>query len=372
MKIGIFVEADLKQAGGVQEYARGLARALQDKGEEVWLITPRLSGGTRGACLPAGRVKTLGRRILIKPLAKLCGTALAVPLTYAKPSEIKNFLDSENFEVIHWQAPFSLLGYQLLWQARKQPVTKIATFHIYSQSKWLWLLRLFLWPLRPLIRLFDVRIAVSQAAQEFAQKLFGADYLIIPNAVDTTRFKPSQQEDQNTILFVGRLDRRKGVMYLLSAFAIIKRQFPRARLVIVGQGPQEKMAKKFVEQHDLRDVKFSGYVPASDLAHFYQQASICCFPAIANESFGIVLLEAMASAKPVVAFDIEGYREVLTGDLARWLVELKNIDALAQALLELLKKPRLCRRYGQLGWRIAQQYAWPQISQQILETYQRC
>lgn len=372
MKIGIFVEADLSQAGGVQEYARGLAKALQDKGEEAWLITPCLFGGTSLRGYQARGVKNLGRKILLQPLAKLFGTALAAPLTLAKPSEIKNFLDSESFDVIHWQAPFSLLGYQLLWACRRAKITKVATFYVYSQTQWWWLLRLWLWPLRPLIGLFDVRIAVSQAARQFAQKLFGADYLVVPSAVDTKKFKPGQGENQNTILFVGRLDRRKGIMYLLPAFKIVKQQFSRARLVIVGQGPQEKMAREFVSRHGLPDVEFAGYVTASLLPRSYRQAAICCFPAIGNESFGIVLLEAMASAKPVVAFDIEGYSEVLTGELSRWLVELKNTDALAETLLELLQKPRLRRRYGQLGWKIAQQYAWPRISQQILEVYQRC
>ena len=366
MKIGIFVEADLKQAGGVQEYARGLVKALRDKGEEVYLITPR-GYQARG-------VKNLGRQILIKPLARFFGTALAAPLTFASFSEIKEFLRKENFTVIHWQAPFSLLGYQLLWSCRRQrELVKVSTFHIYSQSRWLLFTGLFLLPSRPLVGFLDVRIAVSQAARELAQKLFGGEYLIIPNAVDTKKFKPGLPAGRqvSSILFVGRLDRRKGVMYLLRAFEIVKQKFPRARLVIVGQGPQEKMAKKFVNQSDLQDVEFAGYVSASALPRFYRQASICCFPAIGNESFGIVLLEAMASAKPVVAFDIEGYREVLTGELSRWLASLKDIEALAANLLELLKKPRLRRRYGRLGWQTAQQYSWPQISQQILKVYQR-
>jgi len=367
VKIGIFLEADLRKPGGVQEHARGLAKALSDKGEEVYLITPR----SKEEKTAKKGVKFLGQRWEPAILMKITGSSVPAPFTWACFSEIKDFLIKEKFDVLHFQAPFSLfLGYQLLWSARKQKIVKIATFHIYTESRWAVLMSLFLRPLRLVVNLLEARIAVSQAARKVAQKMFPGEYLIIPNAVDLSRFQPGK-EQKNQILFVGRLDKRKGVMYLLKAFVKLKKRILSARLVIVGKGPYEERAKEFVKEQSLEDVEFKGYISDKELPKFYQQASVVCFPSLGGESFGIVLLEAMASGKPVVAFNIDGYREVLVGRLSRWLMPLKDVEVLGRALLILLKNRSLREQYGRLGLQTVRQYSWPQVSSRILKVYKR-
>jgi len=114
------------------------------------------------------------------------------------------------------------------------------------------------------------------------------------------------------ILFVGRLERRKGLDCLLAAYGKVKKEFPNLRLIIVGTGAKLAKYKSTVEEDNLTDVVFAGFVPKKNLPRYYSSADISCFPATSAESFGTVLLEAMANGKPVVASNVGGYNEVLS------------------------------------------------------------
>ena len=238
MKIGIFLEADLAKPGGVQEYARGLYDYLEKTGHQVCLIVP----GRVSKEKEKRRVKSLGKRWELKKLAWLEGTSVPGAITFARIGQIKAFLKKENFAVIHFQAPFGLLAYQLLWALRQEKTVKVATFHVYRESNLIpFLVNFSVGPfLRWLARNLDVKIAVSQAAQEFSQKMIPGKYVIIPNAVDFSRFHPQGEKIKKfldaklNILFVGRLDSRKGVLPLLQAFFLVKEKFPAVRLIIVG------------------------------------------------------------------------------------------------------------------------------------------
>lgn len=175
-----------------------------------------------------------------------------------------------------------------------------------------------------------------------------------------------------SILFVGRLEKRKGLSYLLKAYKQVKQEVPDSRLIIVGPGTRlRKKYERQVRHYGLQDVIFVGYVSYNELPRYYKTADIFCSPATGGESFGIVLLEAMAIGKPVVASNIEGYANVLTHRVEGLLVPPKNVDMLAQALLSLAANESLRQQMGAKGALKAQEYSWEQIAGKVLSYYMR-
>ena len=152
------------------------------------------------------------------------------------------------------------------------------------------------------------------------------------------------------ILFVGRMEKRKGFDYLLKAYKQVKREIPNCRLIAVGPGIRlRNKYEKRVKRSGLEDVVFAGYVTYSELPRYYKTADIVCFPATGRESFGIVLLEAMAVGKPIIASDIEGYASILTHGAEGLLVPPKNATKLAEALITLMTDEPLRQQMGSRG-----------------------
>src|SRR5256712_7370177 len=160
------------------------------------------------------------------------------------------------------------------------------------------------------------------------------------------------------LLFVGRLEYRKGLGYLLRAFARLKRHYPTLRLIIVGDGPLGRCYGNFLARKQLDDVVMAGYVPASELPRYYASCDIFCSPATGDESFGIVLLEAMASGKPIVATSIDGFREVVPHGREGLLVDRKSRRQLAHAVQTLINNSALRQGMGAAGLGQTRQYHW--------------
>lgn len=366
-KIGLFSEASLDKPGGVQEYLRGLYDYLKEKNHRVWIITP----GPLSLKDKKRKIKFLGKRVELETPMKTIGSSASMALALAKKAEIQDFLASERFDLLHLTAPFGSLGKKIIEEASRQKIAKVATFLIYRDPERIsnYLIKLFLE--KPGTGL-DKRIALSRAAKEFAQKIMPGRYLVIPSGVDLERFSPRGErvekylDDKKNLLFVGRLDRRKGLKYLVQGFAIIKAKFPKARLIIVGKGPEKGKLKRLVKKLGLEDVELAGLVPGEDLPKYYRTADIALFPAIGDESLGIVLLEAIASGKPVIATDIPGYREVK----GPCFVPPKDAKALALKTLSLLEDESLRREWAQKSLKAAQEYSWEKIGARILEVYQ--
>ncbi len=212
------------------------------------------------------------------------------------------------------------------------------------------------WYFNRWFRKLDERIAVSPVAHNYVKKYFPAEYEIIPNGVDTQHFNPKVKpidkftDGKINILFVGRLEKRKGFDYLLEAYRLLKPEVPDCRLIQVGPGVRlRKKYEKYVRSHKIPDVYFTGYASYSDLPRYYKTADIVCFPATGRESQGIVLLEAMAVGKPVVATDIDGYSSVLTDGVEGIAVPPKNPEKLAEAILKLIKDKQLRQQMGERG-----------------------
>jgi phosphatidylinositol alpha-mannosyltransferase len=174
------------------------------------------------------------------------------------------------------------------------------------------------------------------------------------------------------ILFVGRSDPRKGLPLLLQAFPEIRRRVPGARLVVVG-----------VEQHEVADVvaglgaeaagdvTFAGYAPPEQMAGYFAGCDVFCSPATGQESQGIVLLEAMAAARPPVAFAIPGYRDVVSHAVDGWLVDEIGAEPLAAGLSQMLGDPVQLARIGEAGRKTALRYSWPSVTERIEAHFER-
>jgi phosphatidylinositol alpha-mannosyltransferase len=239
----------------------------------------------------------------------------------------------------------------------------------------------FGWPITPILlkrraRKLDGRIAVSRPAMEFASEHVPGHYNIIPNGIDLAHFNnevtPIEKytDGKLNILFVGRLESRKGFIYLLKAYRRIKPEVPDSRLIVVGPGTRLKRRyKRQVRNSRLEDVVFVGYASYEDLPRYYKTADIYCSPATGSESFGIVLLEAMAVGKPVVASNIEGYASVVTDGVDGILVPPRDDRALAQALLSLIKDKARRQQMGEKGKTTALEYSWEQIARRVLDYY---
>ena len=229
--------------------------------------------------------------------------------------------------------------------------------------------------LRRWFKRLDGCIAVSPAAREYVERFFQADYEIIPNGIDLENFStpkepiPDLNDGKTNILFVGRMEKRKGFRYLLEAYGKLKWENPNIRLVVVGPGTPDRDCYRIMSERNLQDVVFAGTVSYEDLPRYYQTAHICCAPATGRESFGIVLLEAMASGKPVVASNIQGYAAVVEHGRQGLLAPPKDSNKLAEALSFLIEAPKLREQMGAAGRERAAQYSWDLVAKQIMGYY---
>ena len=284
--------------------------------------------------------------------------------------KVKSILNEERFDILHFHEPlFPSLPWMVLPLSHS---VNVATFHAFykrSLGYWFW---------RPLVKGFynrlNGKIAVSEPAKRFISRYFPGDYRVIPHGIDVERFSAEVPPVEDfcdgklNILFVSRLEERKGIRYLLKAFRVVKAQFPQSRLIVVGPGNRRRY-KDYVQAVKLKDVVFVGYASYDDLPRYYRTADIFCVPAVGQESFGIVLLEAMAAGKPIVASNIDGYANVLTHQVEGLLVPPKNKEALAHALLSLLNDQALRQQMGKMGRSKAEAHKWEFIAQRNLDYY---
>jgi phosphatidylinositol alpha-mannosyltransferase len=174
------------------------------------------------------------------------------------------------------------------------------------------------------------------------------------------------------ILFVGRMEKRKGFRFLMRALPYVVEAVPDARLIVAGAYEKEDKEPfvRYARMHGLTSVKFVGRISAAELPRYYKTCDVFCAPSTGFESFGIVLLEAMAAGKPIVATDIFGYRSVVDQGQEGMLVEPENERALAEALIVLLRNPDLRHEMGERGRRKAARYDWSLVARQVLAVYE--
>ena len=363
MKIGLVSPYDYAYPGGVMAHIFHLSQHLIKAGHEIKIIAPLSSPP---AILDKGFIR-LGRSVPV-PTG---GSTARISLSVWLEPRIKRLLREESFDVIHLHEPLAPVIPLLILHLSQS--VNVGTFHAFhGSSRVYWLSKHVL---RRSHDRLDGRIAVSSPALSFVSKHFPGDYRVIPNGIEFNRFSaPARplrdfQDGKLNILFVGRLEKRKGLRYLLGAYGKLKWKHPNTRLIVVGPGNPEPEAYRFIAERNIEDVVLVGGVSYEDLPRYYQAADIFCSPATGKESFGIVLLEAMAAGKPIVATNIEGYASVMSHREEGLLVPPKSEEALEEALNTLLADSALREEMGARGTQKAPHYDWERVTARIIEYY---
>ncbi|MFC1966173.1 glycosyltransferase family 4 protein [Chloroflexota bacterium] len=369
MKIGLVSPYDFAFPGGVTNHISSLERYLSRMGHEVKVIAPASQAITNFG----DRFIPIGKPRPIPSSGSICRITISLRLA----PEIKAALSKENFDIIHLHEPFMpMLCSAVL---RFSNAVNIGTFHAWNGKPGYNFGRpISTIMLKRRLRNLDGKIAVSELAMEFASAHVPGYYNIIPNGIDLEHFRPDVSpieefcDGKQNILFVGRLEPRKGVNYLLKAYLQVIQEIPNLRLIIAGPGTRlRKRYERWIKRHSLKDVIFIGYVPYAELPRYYKTADVFCAPALNFESFGIVLLEAMAVGTPIVATNIGGYARVITHGEDGLLVPPKDSKRLAQALVSLLKDKALRQQMGAKGILTSKEYSWANVAQRVLDYYIR-
>jgi phosphatidyl-myo-inositol alpha-mannosyltransferase len=365
MNIALVSAYDYAHPGGVTEHVRHLGSGLRRRGHEVRVFAPC---SDQEFCAQEVDFTRVGRPFPIPMHGSVARITVSLHLT----NRIKHYVREGGFDLIHYHEP--LMPVLPVTALRFSKSCNVGTFHAFARSNVGYYYGKPL--LKRYVRRLHARIAVSNPAREFVQQYFPGEYRVIPNGIDVSRFRnqppyPDFRDGMCNILFVGRLEYRKGLGYLLRAFDLLKPQHPNLRLIIVGDGPLRRWYGNFIARKQLNDVVMAGYIPSTELPRYYASADIFCSPATGDESFGIVLLEAMASGKPIVATSIDGFREVVTHGREGLLVERKSRRQLAYALQTLINNSALRREMGEAGMVTARRYDWERVIDEVADVYQQ-
>jgi phosphatidylinositol alpha-mannosyltransferase len=366
VKIGIVSQSYYPRPGGVTEVTHFTARELRRLGHEVKIITTHYSGTEPDD----PNVIRIGRNVLVP----VNGAWVNMTIGFGLRAELRRIFDRERFDIIHAHCPLVPTLPLMSLEVARPGQKVVGTFHAAAQRNFFYWL--FKRPLSERAHRLDRRMAVSETARAFAGKYFPGDFEVVPNGIDCARFRPGLEpiarfrDNRFNVLFVGRMDPRKGVPYLFKAMPTIARELGGAvRFLIVGErGLRMWLCPRPINMHGA-EIVCAGHVSAEELPRYYATADVFCSPATGQESFGIVLLEAMASAVPIVASDIPGYRTILTPGREGLLVPPRDPERIAQAILALARDAGTRKELGLRGREKALRYDWPIIVRRIEEVY---
>lgn len=343
--------------GGVQVHVRQLAERLRLRDHRVLVLAPA------SAPVEDPFVRVVGRPVRVPyngSVAPICPTPTSA-------RRIRTALREFRPDVVHAHEP--LVPGTGMFAARAARVPVVATFHAYADRAAVF--SAVAPALRPLWRRLDVRLAVSEAAAAFVSRRLRGPVRIVPNGVEVELFasaEPAELPEGRRILFVNRLDPRKGFRVMVEAFGRVVERHPEALLVVAGDGSEREALRDLAPSARERVVML-GAVPHGDLPPYHAASEVFCAPAVGRESFGIVLVEAMAAGLPVVASDIPGYREVVRDGVDGLLVPPRDPAALADAVSRLLADPGLAATYAEAGRARAPRYSWDAVAAEIEEVY---
>ena len=359
MRIGIVCPYSLTQPGGVQGQVLSLARVLRGRGHEV-----RVLGPCDGPPPDAG-VTPLGASL---PTAANGSVAPIAPDISAQLRTIRALRD-EDFDVVHLHEPLAPGPTQTALLFKTAPL--VGTFHAAGGAL---AYRWFGPIVRRAVRRLDVRCAVSSEARSSAARTLGGTYEMVFNGVDVGEYAaaapwPSAPGDPPALLFLGRHEQRKGLGVLLEAFDLLASGGRRGlRLWVAGDGPETAALRA---RHTDGRIEWLGRVDDAEKVARLRGAAVFCAPSLGGESFGIVLLEAMAAGTPVVASDIPGYAKVARSGADALLVPPGDPAALAEALGGLLDDPAMAAGLVASGTSRAAEFSMTRLAERYEEFYQR-
>ncbi len=341
-----------------------LSKYLRKLGNDVVILAPQYPTVYEDD----PHTKRIGRCYLFKANE----ATITITLHPKLPLLVRDYIREQNFDIVHTNGP---LGWNLpYWAFYYSKAVNVVTFHTAFTG-----INLYRFAKVVFKRRFQKRmhgaIYPSKNAWRTTHSHFSIPYRIIPNGVDTERFNPGVPpldkfpDNVPKILFLGRLDPRKGLDHLLAAYPLIKKKNPEAILIVVGTGASIKRHKNSIPV-ELRDsVYFEGRVPNHLIPRYYATCDVYVSPATGGEVFGIVLTEAMATGKPVVASDIPGYNEVIEHDVNGLLFNFKNPADIANKVSRVLLDNKLRNRLSKSGRAFAQKVSWRNIARQVLDYY---
>lgn len=367
MKIAYITTYDFSAPGGVRNHIIELAHQMMHRGHEVTILAP-----ASGDFTPMARIRFI--RLAVFPSAGKTGFIpphLLVGLSVI--FRLNRLLNEEHFDLIHLHEPLlPPLCLSVLFH-KKTPI--IATFHTYYE-KGQPMYRLCRPFFNRLLKNLRGRITVSEASRSYIHQYFPYDYNIIPNGVNLAKFStPRPRLPQLTpgffnLLFIGHAQfRRKGLRYMLEAYHLLKEDYPQLRLIIAGTHWAGRSKPKILDERSERDVLYLGTVSEEDLISLYQSADIFCAPSTGNESFGMVLIEAMAAGAAIVASSIKGYADVVKHGVEGHLVEPKDSLALAHGIKTLIDDPYYRERLVTHAREGVVRYGWERLGRLTLNYY---
>lgn len=363
MRIGLVCPYNIYKSGGVQECVLALRAEYARLGHEAFIITPR----------PFGVEAEIDDGILLvgtsTDIKSPFHTTAQVSATFDNAA-IGSLLSEYKFDILHFHEPWvPIVSRQILTSS---DVVNVATFHAkLPETMMSRTIEKVITPYtKSILKYIDAFTAVSDAAAEYIESLSNEPVELIPNGIDIDKYKvESRRRKPDSVLFIGRLEKRKGVIYLLRAFKILQSKVPTASLTIAGDGPDREKLETFVKNHDIKNVLFLGYVDEATKIDLLHTTSLYCSPAVYGESFGIVLLEAMAAEAVTVAGNNPGYSSVMKDTGAMSIVNVKDSDEFARRLQLLLSDKQLRKIWSDWAKEYVVQFNYPRIAKLYLSTY---
>jgi phosphatidylinositol alpha-mannosyltransferase len=360
LRVAVVTEYYYPHIGGICENVHHFAAEARARGHHVDVVTGRIAGMP-----PRPHVITIPDSATVHANGSTCRLTLGRGIR----SKLREVLRAGAYDVVHVHAPLAPSLPMIAIEEAECPV--VGAFHAYHEFSVAYAFgrRYF----QGLMDRIDAKLPVSAAARDAVAKYFSAEWTIVPNGVDTTRFTPAAPRapampvDIPSVLFVGRFDPRNGLPVLIDAFKRVRARGVPARLVVVGDGPLRDRYRALADGRD--DITFLGHVD-DGLERYYAHASVYACPATLG-SFGITLLEAMACGTPIVCYDTPGFRSVVEHEQQALMTPPGDVSEFANALVRLLDDADLRARMGQAGRAHASAFAWPRIAEQTLAVYDR-
>lgn len=354
MRIAQICPYSLSVPGGVQSQVLGLARALRDLGHEARVLAPCDGPPPDPMVTPLGKSVPTAVNGSIAPIAP--DPACALRTLHA--------LRNENFDVIHLHEPLS--PGPTLTALVSSDIPRVGTFHAAgSATAYDRGIRFFG---NKIVKRLQVRVAVSEDARATANTNLPGRYEVLFNGIEIERYATATpvQKDGRTVLFVGRHEPRKGLAVLLDAIEHLPED---VQIWVAGHGPQSATLRAQTEKN--KRIHWLGRVSDIEKRERLRSADVFCAPSVDGESFGIVLLEAMAAQTPVVASNIQGYRAVAREGHDAMLVEPNDSRALGEALARVLNDNVLAEQYRQHGIARAEHFSMRKLAEAYIPLYER-
>lgn len=374
MKIGLVCPYNINLGGGVKEHVLAVKAELESRGYSVKVITPEPRAGNSDTTVhEENGIIFMGGGAEFK---SLLSTTAQISATI-DIEEIDEVLAHEKFDILHFHEPWvPMLSRQVLSRSTS---VNIATFHAKMPENVM--SRTFTKVVAPytksILKYLHELTAVSDAAAEYICELTDRPVKIIPNGIDLEHFshvpaaaRKRRAGEAMTVLYVGRLERRKGVNYLLRAFQLLQEKNEDVSLILAGDGPDREKLEELTHDLGLRNVTFLGYVSEAEKLRLLHTSDLFVAPAIYGESFGIVLLEALASGLVTVAANNPGYSSVMQGLGALSLVNPRDNVEFARRMDLLLREESLRKMWKNWAKVYVKQFSYRRVVDQYEMLYQ--